>query len=107
MADTAAASPGTLQIVAINTDAPGPSQVVVEEPEPVAPEESKKVDSVAHTRFGKKLETWKKRRRNLASSPARLRLPFRKKERTPVQGICVRTVANNVTFTAVLDRYAI
>jgi hypothetical protein len=93
MADTAAASPDTLQVVAINADAPGPSQVVVEEPEPVAP----KVNSVAHTRFGKKLETWKKRRQNPASSPARLRLPFRKKERTPVQGIFVGTVANNGT----------
>ena len=97
IADAAAASPDTVQIVAIDADAPGPSHVVVEEPELLAPEESKKVGSVAHTRFGKKLETWKKRGQKLASSPARLRQSFRKKERTPVQGIFVGTVANNDT----------
>lgn len=95
MADAAAASPDNLQIVAIDADAPSPNQVVVEEPAPVAPEESKKFGSLAHTLFGKKLETLKKRGQNLASSPARLRLPFRKKERTPVQGIFVGTVPNS------------
>lgn len=97
LADVVAASPGTAHNIAISSaDALEPSPARAMLPT-VVNEVTVQGDSQGvgnkHGRIRDLFETWKKRSKNGAVSLGRL--GFGKKERAPVKGIFMGTVANN------------